>query len=106
VTAGSDQAEGAAALAGLAATEAFADATLVAHQLHGGMGFVLDSPLHLWSARAVADPTAPRSRRQLTAVLASALGLSGDEVRLAPDHRGTPLAGAATAREGLAAQGG
>jgi alkylation response protein AidB-like acyl-CoA dehydrogenase len=87
VMAGSDQAEGAAALAGLAASDAFADATLVAHQLHGGMGFVLDSPLHLWSARAVADPTTPRSRRRLLAVLASALGLSDNTVRLAPDHR-------------------
>lgn len=76
-----------AALAGLSATKAFAHATLVAHQLHGGMGFVLDSPLHLWSARAVADPTAPASRRLLLGDLASSLGLEADGLRLAPQHR-------------------
>jgi alkylation response protein AidB-like acyl-CoA dehydrogenase len=77
----------AAGIAALAAAEAFADATLVAHQLHGGMGFVLDSPLHLWSARAVADPTGLRSRRHALDDLAAALGLSTDRVDLAPDHR-------------------
>jgi len=54
-----------AAIAALTAAEAFQRATLVAHQLHGGMGFVLDSPLHLWSERAVADPTMPMTRREL-----------------------------------------
>jgi alkylation response protein AidB-like acyl-CoA dehydrogenase len=54
----------------VAATDAFRAATLVAHQLHGGMGFVLDSPLHLWSARAVADPTLLRPRRHLLDALA------------------------------------
>jgi alkylation response protein AidB-like acyl-CoA dehydrogenase len=82
-----DQLGAAAAVAAIAAKQAFADATLVAHQLHGGMGFVLDSPLHLWSARAVADPTAPRSRRLLTHDLASALGLEPDALRLPPQHR-------------------
>ncbi|MDT7544574.1 MAG: hypothetical protein QOE99_684 [Actinomycetota bacterium] len=77
----------AAAVAALAATEAFASATLVAHQLHGGMGFVLDSPLHLWSARAVSDPTAPRARRDLLDALGDAVGIRGDGVRVAPQHR-------------------
>jgi alkylation response protein AidB-like acyl-CoA dehydrogenase len=58
-------------IAALAAGSAFRRATLVAHQLHGGMGFVLDSPLHLWSARAVADPTTPLTRRHLLDRLAS-----------------------------------
>jgi alkylation response protein AidB-like acyl-CoA dehydrogenase len=76
----------AAAVAGLAAQEAFQHATLVAHQLHGGMGFVLDSPLHLWSARAVADPTAPRGRRHLLDSLA-------DTLRVQPDHRSVAARG-------------
>jgi alkylation response protein AidB-like acyl-CoA dehydrogenase len=83
VSTGRPDARAAAAVAGLAAQEACQHATLVAHQLHGGMGFVLDSPLHLWSARAVADPTAPRGRRHLLDVLA-------DEVRVQPDHRAVP----------------
>lgn len=65
--------ESASAIAGLAGGEAFAHATLVAHQLHGGMGFVLDSPLHLWSARAVADPTGLPARRHLLDALGSSL---------------------------------
>jgi alkylation response protein AidB-like acyl-CoA dehydrogenase len=74
------EAVSAASMAGLAAQQAFREATLVAHQLHGGMGFVLDSPLHLWSARAVADPTAPRARRRLLDALA-------DRVEGVPHHR-------------------
>jgi alkylation response protein AidB-like acyl-CoA dehydrogenase len=81
------QVDAAAGTAALAATEAFAAATLVAHQLHGGMGFVLDSPLHLWSARAVSDPTAPRAGRDLLDALATSLGLTADDVRVAPQHR-------------------
>lgn len=87
VGAASHHLDAAAAIAGIAASKAFADATLVAHQLHGGMGFVLDSPLHLWSARAVADPTALAPRRQLVGSLASALGLEADGLRLPPPHR-------------------
>ena len=78
----------AAAIAGLAAMDAFADATLTAHQLHGGMGFVLDSPLHLWSARAVADPTVPATRRELLELLATSTGLPPDgQVTVAAGHR-------------------
>ena len=80
--------EAAAAVAGLAAGEAFAHATLTAHQLHGGMGFVLDSPLHLWSARAVGDPTVPATRRALLDQLATATGLpAGGDAVLPPEHR-------------------
>jgi len=81
VASGEDSAR-AAAIAALTAQEAFAHATVVAHQLHGGMGFVLDSPLHLWSARAVADPTLPLSRRQLLDALA-------DSIEAIPQHRAT-----------------
>lgn len=83
----SGELEAATAIAGLTARDAFANATLVAHQLHGGMGFVLDSPLHLWSARAIADPTAPGSRRQLLDLLGAALGLSAQGLRTPADHR-------------------
>lgn len=76
-----------AALALLAAGTAVRRATLVAHQLHGGMGFVLDSPLHLWSARAVADPTVPLGRRHLLDQLAEASGITADAVSVPPDHR-------------------
>ena len=88
VTAGLPEVAAAAATAGLVAMDSFAAATLTAHQLHGGMGFVLDSPLHLWSARAVADPSVPLTRRELLELLATATGLpAGGEVTVAPDHR-------------------
>jgi alkylation response protein AidB-like acyl-CoA dehydrogenase len=76
-----------AATALLSANDAARRATLVAHQLHGGMGFVLDSPLHLWSARAIADPTIPLHRRDLLDRLADALGVTETAVALSPDHR-------------------
>lgn len=75
------------ALAAVAAGAAFRRATLVAHQLHGGMGFVLDSPLHLWSARAAADPTVPLPRRHLLDRLADASGIGADRVVVPADHR-------------------
>src|SRR3954465_7327917 len=76
-----------AATALLAARVATRRATLVAHQLHGGMGFVLDSPMHLWSARAIADPTVPMDRRQLLDRLAEALGVTAEAVVVPADHR-------------------
>lgn len=76
-----------AAVAALAAGAAFQRTTLVAHQLHGGMGFVLDSPLHLWSARAVADPTTPSPRRHLLDRLAAATGITAEGVAVPDDHR-------------------
>jgi alkylation response protein AidB-like acyl-CoA dehydrogenase len=77
-------------IAALTASTAFRRATLVAHQLHGGMGFVLDSPLHLWSARAIADPTAARARRDILGDLAAAAGITADGVPVPPDHRLSP----------------
>lgn len=76
-----------AGVAALAAGAAFTDATLMAHQLHGGMGFVLDSPLHLWSARAAGDPTAPGGRARVLDVLSQGLGLTPDAFEVRPHHR-------------------
>jgi alkylation response protein AidB-like acyl-CoA dehydrogenase len=76
-----------AAIAALTATAAFRRATLVAHQLHGGMGFVLDSPLHLWSARAVADPTVPMTRADLLDEIADSSGITAEGIAVPPDHR-------------------
>ncbi len=42
----------AAAIAKMHASEAYKFITLTAHQLHGGMGFVRETDLHLWSERA------------------------------------------------------
>lgn len=75
------------AIAALTAAAAFRRATLVAHQLHGGMGFVLDSPLHLWSARAVADPTVPMRRREALDDLADASAITANGVLAPADHR-------------------
>ena len=83
-------AERLSAVAGLASGSAFRRTTLVAHQLHGGMGFVLDSPLHLWSARAVDDPTATESRRHLLDRLSEANGVTADVVAVPDDHRLAP----------------
>lgn len=74
-------------IATLSAAAAFRRATLVAHQLHGGMGFVLDSPLHLWSARAIADPTVFRTRREMLDDLANASGITAGGIVAPPDHR-------------------
>ena len=79
-----------AAIAALTATAAFRRATLVAHQLHGGMGFVLDSPLHLWSARAVVDPAVPMTRAELLDDLADASGITADVIVEPLDHRVSP----------------
>lgn len=40
------------AVAVMHAAQAYRRATLDAHQLHGGMGYVLETDLHLWSERA------------------------------------------------------
>jgi alkylation response protein AidB-like acyl-CoA dehydrogenase len=40
------------AIAVMRAVEAYRRSTLDAHQLHGGMGYVLETDLHLWSERA------------------------------------------------------
>jgi alkylation response protein AidB-like acyl-CoA dehydrogenase len=81
-----------ACIAALSAASAFQHATLVAHQLHGGMGFVLDSPLHLWSARAIADPSVPMTRRQLLDDLSTASGITADDIKAPPEHRAAQAA--------------
>jgi alkylation response protein AidB-like acyl-CoA dehydrogenase len=40
------------AIAKLTCNEAYKGATLAAHQLHGGMGYLRETDLHLWSERA------------------------------------------------------
>jgi len=45
-------AEAQVAIAKVAAGDAYVEATLMAHQLHGGIGFTVDHDLHLWSDRA------------------------------------------------------
>jgi hypothetical protein len=44
--------EAAVAIAKVAAGDAYVETTLMAHQLHGGIGFMDDHDLHLWSDRA------------------------------------------------------
>ena len=44
----------AVAIAKMHCSEAYKQATLNGHQLHGGMGFVTETDLHLWSERAKA----------------------------------------------------
>jgi alkylation response protein AidB-like acyl-CoA dehydrogenase len=44
--------EAAVAVAKVAAGDAYVETTLMAHQLHGGIGFAVDHDLHLWSDRA------------------------------------------------------
>lgn len=44
----------AVAIAKMKCSEAYKEVTLTAHQLHGGMGYVRDTGLHLWSERAKA----------------------------------------------------
>ena len=44
----------AVAIAKMHCSEAYKRATLDGHQLHGGMGFVRETDLHLWSERAKA----------------------------------------------------
>jgi 3-oxocholest-4-en-26-oyl-CoA dehydrogenase beta subunit len=44
--------DAAVAIAKVAAGDAYVETTLMAHQLHGGIGFTVDHDLHLWSERA------------------------------------------------------
>jgi 3-oxocholest-4-en-26-oyl-CoA dehydrogenase beta subunit len=44
--------DAAVAIAKVAAGDAYVETTLMAHQLHGGIGFTVDHDLHLWSDRA------------------------------------------------------
>ena len=64
------------ALAKAWTSEAYKGATLTAHQLHGGMGYVLESDLHLWSEHAKACEIALGSRDHHLKTVATELGLS------------------------------
>jgi alkylation response protein AidB-like acyl-CoA dehydrogenase len=46
------------------AGSAYKAVTVLAHQLHGGIGYVRESDLHLWSERAVADALSLGTRDQ------------------------------------------
>jgi 3-oxocholest-4-en-26-oyl-CoA dehydrogenase beta subunit len=59
------------AIAKVAAGDAYIEATLMAHQLHGGIGFTLDHDLHLWSDRARAAALAFGSREHHLRALGS-----------------------------------
>jgi 3-oxocholest-4-en-26-oyl-CoA dehydrogenase beta subunit len=63
--------EAAVAIAKAAAGEAYVEATLMAHQLHGGIGFTVDHDLHLWSDRARAAALAFGSREDHLRTLGS-----------------------------------
>ncbi len=53
----------------------FKDATLTAHQLHGGMGFVTEYPLHLFSNRAKAGEALCGTHAVQMEHIAAAMGL-------------------------------
>jgi alkylation response protein AidB-like acyl-CoA dehydrogenase len=63
--------EAAVAIAKVAAGDAYVEATLMAHQLHGGIGFTVDHDLHLWSDRARAAALAFGSREDHLRALGS-----------------------------------
>jgi alkylation response protein AidB-like acyl-CoA dehydrogenase len=42
------------AIAKASAGRAYKEASVIAHQLHGGMGYIEETDLHLWSRRAIA----------------------------------------------------
>ncbi|MGH9229369.1 MAG: acyl-CoA dehydrogenase family protein [Acidimicrobiales bacterium] len=66
-----DGAEAGVAIAKVAAGDAYVETTLMAHQLHGGIGFSLDHDLHLWSDRARAAALTFGSREDHLRVLGS-----------------------------------
>ena len=59
--------EAAVAIAKVAAGDAYVETTLMAHQLHGGIGFTVDHDLHLWSDRARAAALAFGTARTTSA---------------------------------------
>lgn len=67
----------AVAIAKMHASEAYKWATLTAHQLHGGMGFVRETDLHLWSERAKATEIAGGTADVAAGWLERELGLTG-----------------------------
>jgi alkylation response protein AidB-like acyl-CoA dehydrogenase len=67
----------AVAIAKMHASEAYKGATLTAHQLHGGMGYVRETDLHLWSERAKATEIAGGTADVAAGWLQRELGLAG-----------------------------
>jgi alkylation response protein AidB-like acyl-CoA dehydrogenase len=63
--------EAAVAIAKVAAGDAYVETTLMAHQLHGGIGFTVDHDLHLWSDRARAAALAFGTRENHLRALGS-----------------------------------
>jgi alkylation response protein AidB-like acyl-CoA dehydrogenase len=63
--------EAAVAIAKVAAGDAYVETTLMAHQLHGGIGFTVDHDLHLWSDRARAAALAFGTREDHLRALGS-----------------------------------
>ena len=67
----------AVAIAKMNASEAYKWATLTAHQLHGGMGYVRETDLHLWSERAKATEIQGGTADVAAGWLQRELGLAG-----------------------------
>ncbi len=73
----------AVAIAKMQCSEAYKRATLTAHQLHGGMGYVRETDLHLWSERAKTAEVLGGTADVAAGWLLTALGWTGD-----PRYRG------------------
>ena len=67
----------AVAIAKMQASEAYKWVTLTAHQLHGGMGYVRETDLHLWSERAKATEIQGGTADVAAGWLQRELGLAG-----------------------------
>lgn len=62
------------AIAKASAGHAYKDASVIAHQLHGGMGYIEETDLHLWSRRAIAADLRHGSAAYHTRRLAERVG--------------------------------
>jgi len=69
---------GAAAIAKAAAGRALRDATVIAHQISGGMGYTTESPLHRYSERAMAQEIFLGGWEYQLDRLAAEIGLPGE----------------------------
>ncbi len=72
-----DLAEREVAIAKLKCNEAYKRTTLDAHQLHGGMGYLRETDLHLWSERAKVTELLGGSWDVQIRRIEQALGLAG-----------------------------
>lgn len=70
-------AQRAVAIAKMHASEAYKRATLTSHQLHGGMGYVRETDLHLWSERAKVTEVTGGTADVAAGWLQRELGLAG-----------------------------